>query len=387
MRASIYIYPWDIIDYGIEPCLELLKSLGLNELSVAVNYHTAKLLLPHNPRRKIYFTEPGLLYFPPDLKYYSGPLEPRESTLTAGSDFLTELIEKAQAYGIDVIAWVVCMHNSRLGFLHPEACVKTATGDRLFHTLCPVNPLARAYVKGLTGDLGSRFNLKAVELESASFMGYFHGFHHEISGIEISPSLDFLLSLCFCPYCIEKAGAAGIEIDKIHKTVSELITSELKKPSLPSAPVELTGRIPGFDRFIEWRVSTITSLIGLLKKESCQNMDLIAIATVFPPNADARLLYGADPVKLTGVCDSVTVSGYFTEKTDLAEDLNTLLAGGINPENLRVGLRPQAPDSNTYENFAAKLTIAQERSFGGVTFYNFGTMRASSFEWIRRGLK
>jgi len=387
MKASMYIYPWDILDYGMERCMEKLASLGMDQFSVAVNYHTAKLLLPHNPERTVYFTEPGLLYFRPREESYPGPLEPAESSLTAGTDFLGELVEKAAAAGLEVIAWVVCMHNTRLGFMHPETTVLTATGDRLLHSFCPVNPAAQEYVKGMVSDLASRFALKAVELESAAFMGFLHGYHHEISGMDIPSSLDFLLSLCFCPHCTESAGGAGIDMEELRGKVNEYIRKELEKPVLPRSPRELPDMIPGLDEFIDWRVDVVTSFVDSVKRESCPQLELITIATVFPPNSDARLLNGADPVELSRVCDSVAVSGYFAEPEELKEDLETLSSLGITFERFRAGLRPQAPDSYGYDNFVAKLRLLSDRSFGAVSFYNFGTMRASSFEWIRRGLE
>ena len=388
MKASMYIYPWDIIDYGVEPCLDLLKSLGVDQVSVAVNYHTAKLLLPHNPKRSVYFTEPGLLYFRPDRLYYDGPLRPEEASLTKGSEFLAGLIEAAGRTDIDVIAWIVCMHNSRLGFAFPEVTVETALGDRLLHTFCPVNPHTRAYVRGIVTDLNARFDITAFELESATFMGYFHGYHHEISGIDLTPSLDFLLSLCFCSSCIKDAGGEGIDCEKLRKNVSDAVRSELDRAgSLPADPHDLPEAVPGLGEFIEWRKRAIAGLVGTIKSEACMGRELITIATVFPPNADAGLVNGADPVRLSSVCDTVAVSGYFSEPEALKNDLDTLASSGITFENYRAGLRPQAPDSYDYLNFLAKLRILKARSFGAAAMYNFGTMRASTFDWIRRGLE
>ncbi len=387
MKASIWIYPWDILDYGVERCLELLKSLGLTEFSVAVNYHAAKLLSPHNPHRKIYFPEPDAFYFTPDFRFYPESFSPQESSETSGGDFLAQLIDTAHKFEMGVNAWVIGMHNSRLGFLHPEVTTETAMGDHLLHSLCPSNPSVRAYVQGLMIDLTSRFDLTAIELEAPGFMRFIHGYHHEMYGIEITPSLDFLLSLCFCPYCMENAGSAGVEIETLRRVVRNYIEQELSAPSLPKYPQKLLNEIPELERFIKWRIQMITDWITTLKGSIRRNQRLYIIPTTLPLASEAGLLFGADPTKIAHIVDSVTVCGYFASKAELARELDMLLAEGIPPEKIRVGLRPQAPDSHSFENFLAKLEVAAEHRVSGVSFYNFGQMRAVSLDWIRQGLK
>lgn len=387
MKASMYLYPWDVIDDGMDTCLDTLAGLGINQVSVIVNYHTAKLVLPHNPKRRVYFSEPGLVYFDPDLTRYNGILKPAETTLTRGTSFFSDLTEKAPTYGIDVIAWVIAMHNTALGRANPETTVLTALGDRLIHSFCPVNPESGMFVRGLVDDVVSRFPVKAVELESASFMGFLHGFHHEIAGIEIKPSLDFLLSLCFCPHCMAGMADAGLDSEALRSAVASLIQLEMENSFLPAGPRNLGEFIQNFDQFLEWRIDAVTRLVDSIKRESCPDRELIVIATVFPPNGDARIVNGADPVKLRNVCDTIAVSGYFSNPDDLAGDIDDLAETGLDYSRCRAGLRPQLPDCDNYDNFSKKLSLLNERGFGAVAMYNYGTMRSSSFDWIKTGLE
>ena len=62
---GLFAYPWDIIDEGEDAVIDAVKRAGLNTLFVTVNYHSGMFFLPHNPNRKIYFPEPGALYFEP----------------------------------------------------------------------------------------------------------------------------------------------------------------------------------------------------------------------------------------------------------------------------------------------------------------------------------
>ena len=69
-------------------------------------------------------------------------------------------------------------------------------------------PDARAYVRTLVADVTQRYRPDVVELESPSFMGFAHEFHHEKDGVGLLPEDDFLLSLCFCPSCLARAARA-----------------------------------------------------------------------------------------------------------------------------------------------------------------------------------
>ena len=120
------------------------------------------------------------------------------------------------------------------------------------------------------------------------------------------------MSLCFCPSCLNSARSAGIDADKLREEIAARIREEFEKPALPPDPHDLPGIIPSLDAFIDWRINEITGLIKSIKRESRPDGELITIATVFPPNANARLINGADPRELEHACDTVAVSGYFS---------------------------------------------------------------------------
>ena len=45
MVREMFLYPWDLMDK--------LCAYGVEHVSLAALYHQARLLLPHNPRRKL----------------------------------------------------------------------------------------------------------------------------------------------------------------------------------------------------------------------------------------------------------------------------------------------------------------------------------------------
>jgi hypothetical protein len=161
-HTSIFVYPWDIIDYGTGRYLDLVRSLGLDGVHVAVNYHHAKLFCTHNPVRTLYFPEPNACYFTPQNNRYPPGLVPEESTLTSGTSFLSELVEETEKRGVERTAWIICMHNSTAGFQNPELTVTNVFGEHIFHSLCPANPDAQGIVLGMVQDVVSRFGFQSL---------------------------------------------------------------------------------------------------------------------------------------------------------------------------------------------------------------------------------
>src|SRR5579884_1750856 len=93
MYASVYAYPWDVHDETPEAfCTAVRERLGADTVSLAVSYHAAKLILPHNPRRKVYYPEDGALYFRPDSTAFAGvPIQPHVGALAREEDVLATL--------------------------------------------------------------------------------------------------------------------------------------------------------------------------------------------------------------------------------------------------------------------------------------------------------
>jgi hypothetical protein len=194
MHRSMWTYAWDILDLGFDRVIDELRDrAGLNSISLATSYHAGRFLQPRSPKRKSYFPEDGTI-------------------ITAGGDVLRELVRRRDDGGLNVCCWTVCLHNTRLGLLHPGAVTRNAFNDPNYYNLCPSNSDARAYVCALVEDMTHAYRPDIVELESPSFMGFAHEFHHEKDGVGLTAEDDFLLSLCFCDSCRSGAAAAGVNV-------------------------------------------------------------------------------------------------------------------------------------------------------------------------------
>ena len=225
MITSIYIYPWDLWDGGIEKTLDRVVSLGVGVISVAVAYHGGKFFLPHNKKRKVFYHPEGMVYFETDRNGY-GPLKPRtgasfQEAAAHGTDLFEEIIRQASTRGLQVRAWVVGLHNSYLGRRAPHCCMVNAFAERYMHALCPANEQVRHYLQKLLADLAARYSLDGIELESFDFMGFLHGDEHEVNGLPHEEILDWLLALCFCDSCKARARAGGLDIERVSRMIRQ----------------------------------------------------------------------------------------------------------------------------------------------------------------------
>ena len=129
--------------------------------------------------------------------------------------------------GLAVNAWMVLLHNTRLGEAYPDATVENAFGDRYVYTLCPSAPDAREYAVALCKDVTENTPVLGISVESPGFAPYSHGFHHEFALMKQNRWFDNLLGLCFCPHCLKGAKAAGIDADRLRARICEDIESWL----------------------------------------------------------------------------------------------------------------------------------------------------------------
>ncbi|TIS01286.1 MAG: hypothetical protein E5X14_26355, partial [Mesorhizobium sp.] len=276
MQLSMWTYPWDIQDLGLETVeRDIVQRAGLNMISLATSYHAGRFLQPRSPRRKAYFPEDGTIYFKPSAARWADlAIQPKVAdVISEGGDVLGQLVRRWEQGGPGVSCWTVCLHNTRLGMLHPEAVTRDAFGDPNYYNLCPSHPDARAYVRALVADISHGYKPDRIELESPSFMGFAHEYHHEKDGVGLTPEEDFLLSLCFCPSCVDRAAKAGVNAEPARALVRQWIVEtceravpERRFPGFPASGLEVFGPWPELHAYLVWRFEPVTSLIAELRE-------------------------------------------------------------------------------------------------------------------------
>ena len=403
METSMLAFATDLHDEGIATVLNNVQNrAGVDGLTMAVAYHDARDLFPHNPVRKVRYLEGGTVFFPPEATRYEG-LQPRVSELARTGDPLGELCEAAGERGMRVNAWAVFLHNDRLGFAHPECATQNAFGDRYLTDLCPSNPDVLMYARMLASDI-ARYDVSTILSESLHFHGLGHGYHHERYFEELGGVGVYLLGLCFCEHCLQAARQSGVDAEMVHRSVRDELERRFSGRSSED-PERLTREelepFGGEEMlgYLDARTETVTSLVDEVATAASGGgvgfavLDLCGtekgFATGHPEGEAAPALgwqMGIDHAALVSVCDTVSATGYAADPGRLNLDLEAYQA--LIPDASRLGLvlRPMPPDCRSAENLAAKVALARERGLERLDFYHYGFCRLDALDWIHQAL-
>lgn len=387
---GLYAYPWDVIDEGADAVLDGLERAGLNTLYITTWYHSGMFFLPHNPKRRTYFPQPGALYFKPGAWHADHRLAPPISDLTADWDgFWRDLKAKAAARNISLAAWMPVLHNSGLGTRHPDVSVENPWGDRITHTICPANDPVRDVVLKIVADVARSGIFDRILLESVEYLGLRHGHHHEVIGVHLDADTDLLASLCFCPACLEKLSAAGVDGALVRSEVRSIVDAALTgAPRQTMDWAELEAVADGqMGQYFRVRDQIASSLLVEAAAEIRAADPAITIAALdfgplyaMGPNG-RRWQNGNDLNLILPAIDEIHPTFYFTDADVLAERMATydrVIAGEVTQIP---AIRAIMPQTNSAEALAAQLApVATVAS--GYTFYNYSFMPLLTLDWI-----
>lgn len=387
MRLSMWTYPWDVQDLGVETVARDIRNrAGLNGVSLAAAYHAGRFLQPRSSRRKVYFPEDGTIYFQPELsRWRRSRLKPKIASILANGDALRSLVEARDRTGLSVSTWTVCLHNSRLGGLHPGVATRNAFGDVNPLSLCPSHPDAREYACALVEDLSANYRPDAIELEAAGFMPYAHGFHHEKDGVGLTAEDDFLMSLCFCPACMAGAAKAGVDGEAARRATLRIVAEALERPApRPRWPgfaargLTALNDVPELLNYARWRCEPVTSLVADIRARAAPESQVYALV-------DFRdgWLGGYDTAALAKVCDGLIACAYDMSAAETAAAMAAARQAAGAAAYVGAGFRVFWPEMAGPDDLGAKFAAAIAGGAVGANFYNYGLIPAARLDWIR----
>ena len=399
---SWYAFLHDFTDPGIDAAIDELEATGASGASIAMVYHTARDLLPTNPRRRMRFMTGGTHYYQPESSLYSNALPaPRVDPELDGRDPLRNVVRVLARRSLRFDAWVVFGHNSSLASERPDLAQRNAFGDIIATDLCPANPIGRARAISIVLDV-CRYDPSAIVAESLHFHGLRHGYHHERYLLELGPLAELCLSLCFCEHCCDAARAAGIDVGGVRRFAQDAALEAFAGRVRPDM-AELTHNDlhPYLDgqllAFVEHRCSLVASLVA----EAADVAALHGVKLVFNDPSGASKGYadghptGAPAVEsgwpfgvsiggLAGTVAAIGMLGYARDCARIESDLDGYQdAIGSTDTALRLSLRPSHPDVAAASDLAVKLEVATSRGVGRVDLYHFGLVPQASRDMVR----
>jgi len=386
----LWAYPWDVAGEGAASLADNVRRAGASGVSLAAAYHSGLLVTPRHPRHRVYFPEPGAVYFAlsPTVRRRL-PFAPRMSRLLETGDPLRALTQEAERRDLVVRAWFVCNHSTYLGAMHPDVAVQNAYGDVLVFALCPANERVQDYLAALLGDLTTNYAVEAVDLESVGFLGLPHGFHHEKDLAGLNPETAFLLSLCFCRACTARAQQAGIDVERARAAVRTMVDRALREgtgptPGEPAAevpPPDVWIEDPELRAYLELRRTVVNGLAGRLRA-SVRPGCLLNLIEWTPPAA--WWLQGFDSGILAYI-DRIIVCRYHRDPSQLAQLLNETRrqAPGV---RLSGGTQIGYPTCTTPQDVRAQVAAVRASPADELQVYNYGLVTADRLQWLADAL-
>lgn len=389
MTRSIWTYAWDVQDIGREAVTEEIRAVGLDTISLATSYHAGRFLQPRSPKRRSYYPEDGTIYFRPTASRWSEvAIRPEVASIIAEEDVFAGLLAARDRDGLAVSCWTVCLHNTRLGMLHPGAVARNAFGDPGYFSLCPSNEAARTYVRTLVADLTHSWKPDRVELESPCFMDYVHGYHHEKDGVGLTPDLNFLMSLCFCAACTERAGKAGVPVEAARKLAAAWICEACeaekpveKIPNLARDGLAAFAPWPELHAFVAWRFEPVTSLIAEIREAAHPASKIVAI------DLSEGWTGGCDHAAIAKACDGLLICAYDMDPAATQRALAKARAAAGPDKFVGAGFRVFYPEMDGAADLAAKVAAAKRGGAEGFNFYNYGLVPKSRMPWITEAMR
>ncbi|MDX5566782.1 hypothetical protein PYK79_30885 [Streptomyces sp. ID05-04B] len=222
MKASTFVYPWDVIGDPAAP--DRIAGLGVEQVTLAAAYHSTRALTPRHPRHRVVTAEHAAVLYPAGDRWAGRALRPYLAGDWAPGDAFGEAARALAGAGLDVHAWVVLAHNSRLGAEHPHTSVVNAYGDRYPWAPCIAQPDTRAYLVDLAAEAAVRPGANGVELESLGWYGLQHlHAHDKTGGVGLGDAGQYLMALCFCPACRAGYGERGLDADALAGAVRDAL--------------------------------------------------------------------------------------------------------------------------------------------------------------------
>lgn len=284
MKVTGYAYPWDVVEPDF---VARVRALGVDEVAVALSYHSARAATPWSPSRTAVVARHAAFYRPVTDGW--GELRPSTPDWVASPDSGGDAVRLLTEAGIPAAAWIVLTHNSQLGYEHPDVVVRNCFGEAYPWALCPSQPAVREYAAAVVANSVAGLELSSVILEACGPLGAIHQHQHEKTDGVWAPAVARLLSICCCEAC-----AAAWDVDA--ETVRAQLVEEVRR-LLATGDLGITGdRLP-------------PSLTQQLLRGRQQATDALraAVLATLPPGTRV-VLHGALDPWVTGALPGLTPS-------------------------------------------------------------------------------
>jgi hypothetical protein len=332
------------------------------------------------------FPEDGTVYFRPQGKY--GRVQPLVAQVSRQQDVLADIIADGR---FAVQGWTVLLHNTRLGYLHPDLVARTAWGDPLNYSLCPTQPEVRRYAVTMCADLCAHYQVTGLALETPGFLPFVHGYHHEFGQIPVNPWMATLLGLCFCEACVAGARKAGIDVEGLRRRVRDAVHGYMSGSATVEPDMAMHWLMadlvldPELGAFLRWRCSVVVDLVAEIRTTVDKRTKISIIHSVQRPSA-AAWSEGSDLAGFARACGLLDICFYEPSAERVAADCQDCRRRAGPEVEIRGILRPGHPDTASEAQLVTAVRGLAAQGVKHFSFYNFGMLRPHNLEWVRSAM-
>ncbi|WP_410614675.1 hypothetical protein [Amycolatopsis sp. lyj-109] len=284
MKVTGYAYPWDVLESGF---VSRVQNLGVDEVAVALSYHSARAATPWSPSRTAVVARHAAFYRPVPESW--GGLQPSTPDWVSSGDSGGDAVRLLNEAGVPAAGWIVLTHNSQLGYAHPDVVVRNCFGEAYPWALCPSQPAVREYAAKVTAEAVAGLELATVILEACGPLGAVHQHQHEKTDGVWAPAVARLLSICCCDAC---ASSWDVDAD----TVRAQLVEEVRR-LIATGDLGVSGdRLP----------PELTQLLLRVRQQATDELRAAVLATL--PAGIRIVLHGALDPWVTGALPGLTPS-------------------------------------------------------------------------------
>ena len=391
---ALFCYPWDIIDEGYDAIIDAVKRSGLNSIYVTVNYHSGMFFLPHSKKRKIYFPEPGALYFNPSNWHKNHTFQSPISNLTENwTKFWEELSNKCKHNNINLCAWMLGTHNSGIGTKYHGISVHNAWGDPITHSLCPFNSEVVDHFVNVSKDVVNLGVFDKILVESLEYLPLRHGHHHEVIGVDFPDDLDFLMSLNFSSSCMDQLKNKNVDGEIIKNWVKKIsddyFNKRLNNNKMDWQDFEkiLDGQFWQYYLIREESITNINkAVINELRQDKSLKIGLLDFGPLYSLGPyNQRWQNGVNLEYLLPLIDEIHPTFYFADldfnkkKYEIYKDVIK------NKVDMIPAIRTILPQTSNQKDLTNQIEIFNNDA-AGFSFYNYSFMNYENLDWINKSL-
>jgi hypothetical protein len=251
--------------------------------------------------------------------------------------------------------------------------------------VCPASEDVRDYLAILCADILEQFDIDTLRLEGIMPTAYDYGWGRPRVLVDVSPLAHQLLSVCFCPSCLRRGRATGIDVERVRQTINAAIAEEIEDTSAAEA-AERTAILLADTELREFVVQHERAAIELVRAAVSQvdKKRRPRVSTVIWTPYSMLLGDAQRPllVELIAELDQLLIFPLGDEAHALL--LAEIAASSSNPVGLatfivpvRLGLVPSlaSPPGDETKRVEAELRAASAFHIDEVSIYNYGLIR------------